>query len=357
MPKSRYVDFRAVKQAVTIVQILDHYKLTDSFQRKDDSLSGPCPIHEGENQTSFRVSVSKNCWNCFGECKRGGNILDFVSLMENVSIREAAIRISDWFNLTFDKSPSRSESPNAEQKPKQGKTPRPKTTPKPKRGKGAPSPAAVKPSADEPETGPNKPLGFQLRNLDAAHPYLAKRGLTEKTIAEFGVGYCDNGSMKGRIVIPIQTVDGELVAYAGRWPGDPPNEDTPKYKLPAGFRKSMEVFNLHRALQADPATPLVIVEGFFDCFYLWQNGVERVVALMGSQLSPDQQGLIAQHVHPDDHIILMLDEDEAGRKGRVDALPRLALSAFVRLFCFAKEGHQPTDLTGDDLQSLLGGAE
>jgi DNA primase len=72
MPKSRYVDFRAVKQAVTIVQILDHYKLTDRFQRKDDSLSGPCPIHKGENSTQFRVSVSKNCWNCLGECEFGG---------------------------------------------------------------------------------------------------------------------------------------------------------------------------------------------------------------------------------------------------------------------------------------------
>ena len=342
MPKSRYVDFRTVKQAVTIVQILDHYQLTERFQRKEDALSGPCPIHKGENSTQFRVSVSKNCWNCFGECKRGGNILDFVSLMEDVSIREAAIRISDWFKLTFDK-PSNSDAP--------------KEAPKPKRGKAAQSPAAAKPSANEQETGPNKPLGFQLRNLDTAHPYLAERGLSEETIAEFGLGYCGTGSMKGRIVIPIQTVDGEIVAYAGRWPGNPPDADTPKYKLPAGFRKSMELFNLHRALQADPATPLVIVEGFFDCFHLWQNGVERVVALMGSQMSPDQQGLIAQHVHPDDRIILMLDEDEAGRKGRIDALPRLALSAFVRLFCFVNEGHQPTDLTGDDLQSLLGGAE
>lgn len=201
MSKSRFVDFRAVKQAVTIVQILDHYKLTERFQRKDDGLSGPCPIHKGENATSFRVSVSKNCWNCFGECKRGGNILDFVSLMENVSIREAAIRISDWFNLTSDR-PSKPESPNAAQKPKQGKAPRSKSTPKP--------------SSEAQETGPNKPLGFELRNLDAEHQYLLSRGLTEEGIAEFGLGYCDNGSMLGRVVIPIHNVDGALVAYAGR---------------------------------------------------------------------------------------------------------------------------------------------
>ena len=341
MPKTQYVDFRAVKQAVSMVQVLDHYKLTDRFQHKGDSLSGPCPLHDGQNPSQFRVSVSKNCWNCFGECKRGGNILDFVSLKERVSIREAAIRISDWFKLTFDR-PSRPESSNAEDKPKQSKAPRSKSTPKP--------------SSDTPEAGPNKPLGFELRNLDATHPYLQERGLTEETIAAFGLGYCDNGSMTGRIVIPIHNVDGQIVAYAGRWPGDPP-EDTPKYKLPAGFRKSLEIFNLHRALQADPVMPLVIVEGFFDCFHLWQNGIERVVALMGSQLSQSQEELLAKHLLPNDRIIVMLDEDEAGRTGRDQVLQRLVTRAFLKVFCFPQEGLQPTDLSVEEFQSFVEGAE
>ena len=39
-----------------------------------------------------------NAWKCFGPCG-GGNILDFVAGMEEVSIREAALRLADWFNL------------------------------------------------------------------------------------------------------------------------------------------------------------------------------------------------------------------------------------------------------------------
>jgi len=340
MPTSRYVDFRAVKQAVTMIQILDHYKLTERFQGKGDSLSGACPVHKGENPTQFRVSVSKNCWNCFGDCKRGGNILDFVSLMVDVSIREAAIRIADWFNLKFEK-PVKKDSPKPE--------------PKPAPTKAEPSPTPAKESSEAPETGPNKPLGFELRNLDPAHPYLAERGLSGETIAEFGLGGCNNGSMKGRIVIPIHNADGKLVAYAGRWPGDPP-EDTPKYKLPAGFRKSEELFNLHRALQADPGMPLVIVEGFFDCLHLCQNGIVRVVALMGSQLSQAQEELLAKHLQPDDRIIVMLDEDDAGRAGREQVLQCLATRAFVKAFRFPQEGQQPTDLSAEDLQFLADGA-
>ena len=82
--------------------------------------------------------------------------------------------------------------------------------------------------------------------------------MTPETIAEFGLGFCSNGSMKGRVVIPIHNSEGKLVAYAGRWPGAPP-EDTPKYKLPFGFKKSLELFNLHRAVQDLPEQPVVIV--------------------------------------------------------------------------------------------------
>jgi DNA primase len=341
MPKSKFVDFKAVKEAITMEQVLEHYGLLEGFKRSGDSLSGPCPIHKGENSTQFRVSVSKNCWNCFGECKRGGNILDFVSLMEDVSVREAAIRIADWFNLTFDK-PAKKDAPKGAPKETPGKAESPQSPPKE--------------TSEAPEMGPNKPLGFELRNLDPAHPYLAERGLSGETIAEFGLGCCNKGSMNGRIVIPIHNVDGKLVAYAGRWPGDPP-EDTPKYKLPAGFRKSEELFNLHRALQADPAMPLVIVEGFFHCLHLWQKGFSRVVALMGSQLSQPQEELLAKHLEPADRIIVMLDEDNAGRAGREQVLQRLATRAFVRVFRFPQEGQQPTDLSAEDLQFLADGAE
>ena len=348
MPTSRYVDFRAVKQAVTMVQVLDHYHLTERFQRKGDSLSGACPLHKGENPTQFRVSVSKNCWNCFGDCKRGGNVLDFVSLMEGVSIREAAIRVSDWFNVVSDKAEKK--APASEDKKSVP------STDKPAPSNGEHPESTPKESSDFPETGPNKPLGFELRNLDPAHPYLAARGLSGATIAEFGLGCCNNGSMKGRIVIPIHNVDGKLVAYAGRWPGDPP-EDTPKYRLPAGFRKSEELFNIHRALQADPSMPLVIVEGFFDCIHLCQNGIVRVVALMGSQLSKAQEELIAAHLEPGDRIIVMLDEDDAGRAGREQVVQQLSKRAFVKVFGFGREGQQPTDLSAEELQSLTGDAE
>src|SRR5687767_10311351 len=99
MPKVSFVDFKAVKAAITMEQLLHQYGLVDQFKRSGDSLSGPCPIHKGSNRTQFRVSVSKNIWNCFSECKSGGNVLDFIARMEAISIHAAALKAMEWFNL------------------------------------------------------------------------------------------------------------------------------------------------------------------------------------------------------------------------------------------------------------------
>ncbi len=68
----------------------------------------------------------------------------------------------------------------------------------------------------------NPPMTFELKNLDVKHPYLKQRGVGAKTIKEFGLGYCNRGLMKDRVVIPIHNPKGELVAYAGRAAGEPP---------------------------------------------------------------------------------------------------------------------------------------
>ena len=336
MSRTVYVDFKTVKAAVSMSQIIDHYGLTERFKRHGDSLSGPCPLHDGQNPTQFRVSLTKNCWNCFGTCKGGGNALDFVARKEAVTVREAALKISEWFNLPL------GEKPGAEDERKEPQTQKPEAKAKP----------TPKTDANATDTGPNKPLGFALQNLDTAHPYLTERGLSEATIAEFGMGYCGKGSMTGRVVIPIHNGDGQLVAYAGRWPGTPPDADTSKYKLPPGFRKAQELFNAHRAFAEPDTSPLVIVEGFFDCLALWQHGIRRVVALMGSSLSPQQEESIRKNTDASSRVLLMLDEDDAGRAAREQSLSRLARFTFVKAYTFDRESRQPDSLSTEEFAIL-----
>jgi DNA primase len=135
--------------------------------------------------------------------------------------------------------------------------------------------------------------------------------------------------MQNRVVIPIHNEQGELIAYAGRWPGDDMPAQAGKYTFPPNFRKSLILFNLHRARE-HATEGLIVVEGFFTIFEFWQRGRKNVVALMGSSMSAEQERLIVETVGPKGRVLLALDNDEAGRKGSADALSRLTSQVFVR---------------------------
>ena len=313
-----FVGFDILKKSVPIIQVLEHYGLTERLHRSGENLNGVCPLHHGHNPSQFRVSISKNCWICFGDCHAGGSIVDFVSRKEGIGIRDAALLIQDWFGV----KPLRTD-------PYENKDDRKIHT----RTQAATSRVQSKYRR-------NPPLGFRLTNLDQDHEYLKEREFSKKTLADFGVGYCSKGTMAGRIVIPIHNSRGQLIAYAGRWPGNPP-DGKPKYTLPKGFHKSLELFNLHRASTVERKTPLVVVEGFFGCMKVWEAGHKCVVSIMGSMLSKAQEDLLIQTVSPNGQVILLFDEDLAGRKGRADAFQRLQGRVNLRVVSFDREGAQP----------------
>ena len=323
---SRFVGFEQLKQSVSMEQVLERYGLLEKLRRSGESLSGVCPVHRGHNPTQFRVNLSRNCWICFGDCHTGGSIIDFVARMEGIGIREAGLLLQDWFNL---QPGNGSQGGN---------------------GKVIPHPALkVKPSLPWKLT--NAPLRFALGALDGAHPYLKERGLSAETIATFGIGCCAHGMLRGWIAIPIHDIKGRLIAYAGRWPGVPP-AGMPKYRLPRGFRKSLELFNQHRAAAEVGQGPLVVVEGFFGCMRVWQAGHRRVVSLMGSMLSKEQEQRIVELAGGSGQVVLLFDEDGAGRKGRVDAHERLSKSISVSI-ARLEEGQQPDSLEPEELLRLI----
>jgi DNA primase len=329
---SRFIGFERLKQSVTMQQVLTRYGLLEKLRPSGDSLSGVCPLHRGHNPSQFRVSLGKNCWICFGDCHAGGSIVDFVSRMEQVGIREAGLLLQDWFALQPDERP---EPRNGKEKTLSG-------------------------NADHGRVGPftrssNPPLRFTLGPLDGAHPYLKERGLSPETLATFGVGGCPHGSLRGWIAIPIHDAQGRLIAYAGRWPGTPP-DGLPKYRLPRGFRKSLELFNQHRAAAVNALEPLVVVEGFFGAMRVWQAGHRRVVSTMGSMVSAAQAERIAELAGEQGEVLLLFDADEAGRKGGVEARQRLDRRVKVRVLRLEAGGQQPDSLEPDQLGRLIHGA-
>jgi DNA primase len=315
---SAWVDFRAVKEVVSLGAVLRHYQVNGLRRRRRNQLEGCCPIHRGERDDAFHVDLAKNLFHCFA-CQAGGNVLDFVAAMEHCSIREAALKLQARFG-----SPQRGQPP---------------------------APRSLMPAGTQEgelvreKLGGNPPLRFALSEVDSSHPYLSQRGVDPATAREFGVGfYAREGLLQGRVVIPIRNARGELVAYAGRAVVG----RTPKYKLPSGFRKGLELFNLHRAAETGNKT-VVVVEGYFDCLRVHQAGFPCVVALMGCALSTRQERMLLDRF---ERVVLMLDGDAAGRTASRALNARLSRQCRVSVIEIP-DGAQPDQLTPATISRLL----
>jgi DNA primase len=349
MPK-RYIDFAFVKENASFEQVIVCYNLKLVGSGAQRSIL--CPFHR-ERRPSCKIDLERKIFHCFG-CEARGNLLEFVARIEGDAdnLRAAAIKIAEICGTATAAPRERAgAAPVREHRHKGAKPQRPK--------RAAPTTDAAQATIARVEVhggltnagchgaaGPNPPLTFALK-LDATHPYLAARGLSAEVVAQFGLGYCSRGSMAGRICIPVHDERGQLVAYAGRWPGDegiPEGED--RYKLPAKFQKSRVLFNLYRMPESNH---LVLVEGFWSTMRLHALGVP-VVGLMGWSVSTDQVALLqGRGVR---YVTLLLDGDDTGRRGREKVLPDLASSFFVRA-PLLPEGEKPDTLEETQLLSLV----
>ncbi len=344
-----WVDFKSVKAAVSIEMVLEHYSI-ELRKVNATNLRGTCPLptHVGDSGTSFGVNTEKNAWACHaGSCvakrdgKKGGNVLDFVAAMEGCTIRDAALKLQNWFSVEASNERPTDYVPSRDRKKK------PKKLVAKEKGSDDLRNSSKNDVESPCENGcdtPNKPLEFELKSVDMSHEYFKRRGIKQATAEYFGAGFFHGrGSMSERVVIPIHNEVGELIAYAGR----AIDNTEPKYKVPAGFKKSLVLFNLHRA--ENPQDRVVVVEGFFDAMKVHQAGFPHVVALMGCEMSEAQEALLVECF---DEIVIMLDNDKAGNYAATQIVAHLMDKAFMRLV-HVPEGKQPDQLSSEEIQKLL----
>jgi len=336
-----WVSFDEIKKVVTLQMAIEHYGI-QLRNVNATTLRGKCPLpsHGSEkSKESFTVTLTKGvggAWACQSQScikargRVGGNVLDFVAAMEKCSVRDAAIKLQMWFLVPAAGNGSGTVGKEPRAKSFAGKEPEPELV-------------SRKETDGAGESDLNKPLTFNLQNIDRAHPYLKERGVSEETAKKFGVGFFPGkGSMHGRIVIPIHNPKGELVAYAGR----SIDGTEPRYKFPAGFHKSLELYNVHRVREE---VSVVLVEGFFDCMKVTQAGFP-CSALMGSTMSNAQEEIIREHFA---HVVVVLDGDEAGRGASEGIVDRLRRAVFQVNVVNLPDGVQPDQLSIDELHRLI----
>lgn len=214
----------------------------------------------------------------------------------------------------------------------------------------------------------------------AAREYLKNRGISEKTIKEFGFGFAPDsrGRLKealsahgadqlveagllikvddrdpydrfrGRLMIPIRDPRGRVIAFGGRILGDgePKYLNSPDTPL---FDKGRTLYNLDKASPASRQTGrILVVEGYMDAIALAQAGFEDVVAPLGTALTEHQIERIWKMVEAP---ILCFDGDNAGQKAAMRAalraLPILRPSHSLN-FISLPAGQDPDDLIRSD---------
>jgi len=162
--------------------------------------------------------------------------------------------------------------------------------------------------------------------------YLIGRGLTEKTIRDYMIGYSPPGIaphgkflnqmetlgiikynginiFDGRIVIPIFSASGDVIAFSGR----SMNGEDPKYTNTFNnfvYNKSRDLYGLNKSKHNIVLSKtVVIVEGYFDHIFLHQSGIKNSVAICGTSITKEAMSTLRCMSNT---VYLIPDNDEAG---------------------------------------------
>lgn len=301
-----------------IVDVISQYVV---LKRSGRNFFGLCPFHK-EKSPSFSVSPDKQIFHCFG-CGVGGNVIHFVSKIENLNFKDTLEMLANRANIPL---PTLSSSPQEE--------------------KIANLKAKVYKINEEAARFYHENLYKPTSKL--AQEYIKKRELNNKTLQSFLIGYSgkfdelyqllkskgfseeeilasslvnktENGKFidrfRGRLMFPIQDVQGRVIAFGGRVLDD----SKPKYiNSPENivYSKGRHLFGLNVAKKGDTKR-IIIVEGYMDAISLYQRGITNVVASLGTALTERQGWLLRKSC---EQVIIGYDADGAGQAATMRGL-------------------------------------
>lgn len=337
------IDFKYIRQHADIAKVLAHYgcELTKDGG-KQGQFKAQCPFHD-DHKPSLKVNAERNIYHCF-VCEAGGNIIDLVMHLEGLEVRSAAKLAAELSGIATTAS---GKPVDVATKAKGRRRPRskPETQARQASGRQSSRDSTLSAAEDRPV---NPPLTFALKNLITKHPFVQARGISTEMQELFGVGVATRGIMKDRLVFPIHNANGELVAYCGRFVSDDIPGDAPKYLLPSGFKKELELFNWHRV--KDEPGPLVLVESYFSVLKLHELGC-RCASPMGRSLSEEQIALLSKAAATE--VVLLFDGDDPGRAAVTDVSRRLLAYGFDVIAPVVTEDFKPHNAPSEPLLKLF----
>lgn len=365
------IDQATIDRILDAAQIVDVVSEFVTLRRRGVNYIGLCPFHN-EKTPSFSVSPSKGLCKCFS-CGKGGNVVHFIMEHEQLSYYEALKWLAKKYNIEIKERELTTEEKQAQSLRESlfvvnqfaseyfqnilyndidgqriGMTYL--------RGRGFRDDIIKK-----------FQLGFSTESHNALAKAAIQKGFKEDYLVKTGLCYRkDDGSLRdrfwGRVIFPVHTLSGKVVAFGGRVLSAATKNVQMKYvNSPESeiYHKSRELYGIYFAKQAIVRQDrCFLVEGYTDVISMHQSGIENVVASSGTALTSEQIRLIHRFTN---NITMLYDGDGAGIKASLRGIDMLLEEGMNIKVCLLPDGDDPDSFArkhnATDYQAYINGHE
>jgi len=335
-----------VRAAANIVDVVGS---SISLRKRGKNYLGLCPFH-GEKEPSFTVSDEKQIFHCFG-CGASGSVFDFLMRSRNLSFAEALKELAKRFSISL---PQRQETGRAKSMRELAERLRHVNELAAAyfnqvlldKGTGEMALTYLQSRGMGPEVIQDFQLGYAPQSWDGLKRFLLSRKVDLKTAVQAGLLVKKSerdcyDRFRHRLMFPIKDMRGRTVAFGGRALDE---ENPPKYlnspETPI-FHKGRTLYGLATAREACRRhKEALVVEGYFDLLAVYNQGIQQVVAPLGTALTLHHVRLLSR-LAP--QAVLVFDGDQPGMRAAMRSLELFLREKLPARLLALPEGMDPDD--------------
>lgn len=332
-------------------QIVDVVSDFVTLRKRGVNYVGLCPFHD-DKTPSFYVSPSKGLCKCFA-CGKGGNVVHFIMEHEQLSYPEALKWLAKKYHIEIQEKELTDEQKLAQSERESlfvvnqwARDYFQHILKNHEEGKSV-GMAYLRNRGFRDDIIEKFQLGYCTESHDAMGKEALQKGYKKEFLVKTGLCYeTDDHRLRdrfwGRVIFPVHTLSGKVVAFGGRVLASATKGVKVKYvNSPESdiYKKSNELYGIYFAKQAIVKQDrCFLVEGYTDVISMHQSGVENVVASSGTALTPGQIKLIHRFTN---NMTILYDGDSAGIKASLRGIDMLLEEGMNIKVCLLPDGEDP----------------
>ena len=345
------IDKATVERILEAAQIVDVVSDFVTLRRAGVNYKGLCPFHD-DRTPSFVVSPSKGLCKCFS-CGKGGNAVHFIMEHEQLTYPEALRYLAKKYHIEIQEREMSDQEKQAQSEREsmfvlnewaRDFFQKQLTDTVDGRAVGM---AYFRSRGFRDDIIKKFQLGFSPMERNALANEAKSKGFKEEYLLKTGLCYKkENGLLQdrfwGRVIFPVHTLSGKVVAFGGRVLDSATKGVNMKYQNSpesAIYSKKKELYGIFQAKQAIVKNDLCyLVEGYTDVISMHMAGVENVVSSSGTALTTNQIQMIHRFT---DNITVLYDGDAAGIKASERGIDMLLAEGMNVKLLLLPDGDDP----------------